>query len=377
MVINMEIAAALLGALLLYRLQKFLYSRFWDRNLTVELSLSEKQATEGEELTLNETVINQKLLPIPALKIKYMTSRHLSFLDMKDTEVTDNTYRNDLVSVMMYQKLTRRIPFVCSKRGYYSISRITFVCSDLLFESDLVAGENLDLHLYVYPRPVDSLRMEVPFQNMMGTVLTKRFINEDPFEFKSIREYQSYDTMKTINWKASAKTGSLMVNVYDHTASQQIKILLNLESDTIWLYEDLQEESIRLAATFAHAFIEQGIPVSLYTNGLDVISKEVLHVPAGSGKNHLRTINETLARIDALSPLPSFTSTVGGELENGNPKDYLLLISSYQRLELQERLEHLSRSHIDFMWIVPANREVRLTVEGSLLSHVQVWETED
>lgn len=370
----MEIAAALLGAFLLYRLQKYLYSRFWNRKLTVELNLSENHAVEGDQLTLYETVTNQKLLPIPALKIKFMTSRHWTFFDMKETEVTDNTYRNDLVSVMMYQKLTRRIPFICSKRGYYSIDRITFVCNDLLFESELVEGSHLDIHLYVYPRPVEYHRIEIPFQTMLGTVLTKRFINEDPFEFKSIREYQSYDTMKTINWKASAKTGSLMVNVYDHTASQQIKILLNLESDTIWLYEDLQEESIRLAAAFAQHFIEQGIPVSLYTNGLDIISREVLHVPAGSGKNHLRTINETLARIDASAALPPFTRSVGEELSHVNPKDYLLLISSYQRQELQEQLERLSRDHIDFTWIVPVNREVRLSVEGSMLSHILTWE---
>ncbi len=370
----MEIAAALLGAFLLYELQKFLYSRFWNKKLTVDLALSGNSAVEGEELTLVETVTNQKLLPIPVLKIKYTASRHLIFLGTRETEVTDNTYRNDLISVMMYQKLTRHIPFRCSKRGYYTIDRITLVCNDLLLESEMVTGNHLNIQLYVYPKQVDFNKLEIPFQTMLGTVLTKRFINEDPFEFKSIREYQSYDTMKTINWKASAKTGSLMVNVFDHTASQRIKILLNLEFDTIWRYEDLQEESIRLAATFAEHFIEQGIPVSLYTNGLDVISRKVLHVPAGSGRNHLRTINETLARIDATSTVPPFTAALSGELDDVSPKDYLVLISYYQRLELQEQLEKLARANMDFTWIIPLNKEVRLTADSKLLPHILSWE---
>ena len=373
----MKLIAALLGAFLIYQLQKYLYRNFWSRKLTVDLTMSDNKAVEGEELVLYETIQNRKLLPIPVLKIKYTTSRYLSFLDLRDTEVTDNTYRNDLVSVMMYQKLTRSIPFVCSRRGYYTIDKMVLVCNDMLLESELVQGAELDLQLYVYPRQVAYDRFDIPFQKIIGTILTKRFINEDPFEFRSIREYQSYDTMKTINWKASAKTGSLMVNVYDHTASQEVKLLLNLESDTIWRYEELQEESIRLAATFAAHLTEQGIPVSVHTNGPDVISRELLKVPAGSGVNHLQTINETLARIDVGDNILPFVRTVQEELLSSVEDSYLLLISSYQRKDLQDLLENLLLQKVDFTWIIPINKEVKLAVGGNLLSHVIPWELEE
>ena len=35
---------------------------------------------------------------------------------------------------------------------------------------------------------------------------------EDPFEYRGIREYQPYDDMRSVNWKATAKTGDLKVN---------------------------------------------------------------------------------------------------------------------------------------------------------------------
>lgn len=370
----MEIVAALFGAYLIYSLQRFLYRRFWKQNLIVELKLSDEKAVEGEELILYETVRNQKLLPIPVLKVKFMTSRFLSFLDLRASEVTDHTYRNDIVSVMMYQKLTRALPFRCSKRGFYTIDKLVLVCNDLLLESELVTECKMDVHLYVYPKPVDNARFEISFLKLFGTILTKRFINEDPFEFKSIRQYQTYDTMKTINWKASVKAGDLMVNVYDHTASQQIKILMNLEAETLRHYEELEEESIRLAATLAAYFIEQGIPTSIYTNGRDCITKELLKVPAGSGRNHIRTINETLARIDTSLPVPAFTTALWEELNHNNPDDYILLISFYQRKDLMEQLARLSHDHIDFSWVIPLNREVRLAVAGEMLSHVLTWE---
>ena len=369
----MTILAALAGAYLIYWLQRYLYRKFWMNNLKVELSFSEQRAVEGEMLTLYETVRNQKLLPIPVLKVKFITSRYLSFLDLRDTEVTDHTYRNDMISVMMYQKLTRSLPFLCSKRGFFTIDKLVLVCSDLLLESELVAESALDISLTVYPKPVEDDKIDIPFRRMLGTVLTKRFINEDPFEFKSIREYQTYDTMNKVNWKASAKIGSLMVNVCDHTASQQIKILLNFEAETILRYEELEEESIRLAASFAAKFIEQGIPTSVYTNGRDCITRELLKVPAGSGSNHIRTINETLARIDTSLPISPFSTTLWEELKHSKSDDYILIISYYQRKDLLEQLLRLKREHIDFSWIVPLNSENQLTVSGELLSHVLPW----
>jgi hypothetical protein len=370
----MKIIAVIIGAYVMYQLQQYLYRRFWNKNLSVCLSLSDDKAIEGEELILYETIMNKKLLPIPILKVKFMTSRYLSFLDTNNSEITDNYYRNDLLSVMMYQKLTREESFRCTHRGYFSIDKMVLVCRDILMTSEYVSRNDIDVHLYVYPKPVAYNKFQIPFQKMLGTVLSKRYINEDPFEFRSIREYQSYDTLKTVNWKASAKTGSLKVNVFDHTSSQQIKILLNLELETIWKYEDIQEESIRIAATFASNFIDQGIPTSIYTNALDLITKEVLNVPSGSGNNHMRTMNETLARIDTTLKIPPFVPTIQEEVVNATHKDYIILISSYQKEDLQLLLSPLVQSKMDFSWIIPHNQEIKLSASNEFLSHVIPWE---
>lgn len=370
----MKLIAALLGAILLYELQRRLYRRYWNKDLTVALQLSDDKAFEGDSLTLIETITNQKLLPIPVLKIKYVTSKFLRFADACHTEVTDHTYRNDLFSVMMYQRLTRSLPFLCTKRGYYTIDRVFLISQDILFEAEIVTSLEASVPLYVYPRPIERSRLLIPFQTMFGTILARRLLFEDPFEFKGIREYQSYDTMKSINWKASAKTGALMVNIQGHTASQQIIILLNLEMETLRKQDAILEESIRLTASLAAYFIEQGIPVSLNTNALDIVSRELLQTPAGSGSGHIRTINETLARIDDTQTPPPFIRVLGDELELSNPKDYIILISSYQREDLQSRLRHLSSKGIDFSWIVPFNQELPLSVNDDLLGSAIPWE---
>ncbi len=370
----MEIMTAIAGAYLLYLVLNYLYLHSWAKKLTVDISLSEDYAFEGEELILTETVMNRKILPLPMLKVKFMTSRYLSFFDMDTSKISDHYYRNDLLSVMMYQKLTRTLKFQCIHRGFYMINQVDLVCSNLFFSHEMVQCSPVNITLYVYPKPVDYARIEVPFQKMLGTILTKRFINEDPFEFRSIREYQSYDGLKAVNWKSSAKTGSLKVNVFDYTSSQQVKIFLNLEPETLLKYEDLLEESIRMAASFATEFIHQGIPVSIHTNARDLITKDILYIPSGSGNHHITTLLEMLARIDTDLTIPAFVPAVKQEIMNSSDHDYLLIISSYQKEDLQRLLVQL-KATAQFTWMIPINREIRVTVCEELREKIIPWET--
>ena len=372
----MELLSALIGGLLLYFMQSFLYRRYWDKNLAVDIEFSKDSAIEGEEISLMEIITNRKLLPLPILQVKFMTSRFLEFKDNDNSAVSDNYYRNDMLSVMMFQKLTKPLAFRCAQRGYYTINRMDIVCSNLFLTHEEVGTYDLNIHLYVYPKPIDFLKFDIAFSKMFGTILTRRFINEDPFEFRNIREYQSYDNLNSINWKASAKTASLKVNVHDYTSSQQVMILLNTESETIWKYDDLNEESIRIASTLAQSLISLGIPVSVFTNARDVITKEILEVPAGSGNNHFRIIQETLARIDLNIEPPAFVLSLQDKLMNSTLRDYLILISYYQREDLQKLMLTQKQVKKDFTWIVPTNHEIKITASEELSEKIIPWEVE-
>lgn len=372
----MELISALIGGLLLYFLQDQLYNRYWKKSLSLDLSFSKESAIEGEEISLYEVITNRKLLPLPILQVKFMTSRFLEFKDMDNSRISDHYYRNDMVSVMMYQKLTKSLTFLCTQRGYYTINRMDVVCSNLFMTHEEVEMYELDINLYVYPRPIDFIKFEAAFSTMIGTVLTKRFIHEDPFEINNIREYQNYDNLKSINWKASAKTGSLKVNVHDYTSSQQVRILINTEPETIWKYDDLNEESIRIASTLAQTFISQGVPVALYANGKDIITKEPIEVPAGSGNNHYKTLQESLARIDLNLEPTGFVQALQERCNNQSNKDYLIVISYNQKRELQEFLMARRYRKQDFVWIVPMNHEIELKVSDELAENIISWELE-
>lgn len=128
--------------------------------------------------------------------------RNLWFADGENTSVSDQCYKRDIFSVGGYQKITRTIPFHCSKRGYYELSQVELVTRSPLMNKKFYKTLESPDHFYVYPRMVDDTKLEIPFQKIMGSVLSHKNLYEDPFEFRGIREYQPTDSMHKINWRA-------------------------------------------------------------------------------------------------------------------------------------------------------------------------------
>lgn len=61
--------------------------------------------------------------------------------------------------------------------------------------------------------------------------------------------------MNSINWKASAKENTLMVNVNNFTSSLNVMIFLNITPNDEAENIKILEESIRIASTLTQKFI--------------------------------------------------------------------------------------------------------------------------
>lgn len=208
------------------------------------------------------------------------------------------------------ERVTRTLPFICRRRGYYRVDESDIISSDLFFSTKLANALPQNASLYVYPGPVDTRSFENAFKQLMGTVLTRRYTYEDPFEFIGIRPYEQRDSMRDVNWMASARTGQLMVNQHGHTSSPQVIVLLDLHSDTNWLYEGLCEESIRITAAYVRECAIQGIPVGLITNGVDCLTDEPSNMAVGAGADHALLATRNLARIDIRTHAADLTPTL-------------------------------------------------------------------
>ncbi|MBD5518936.1 MAG: DUF58 domain-containing protein [Lachnospiraceae bacterium] len=257
----------LLGVLLVGVLWMFYYKWQWDKEIVVKLWFASAYVYAGQETKFYEVIENRKAVPLPVMEVRFRTKRELDFSNTYNTVVSDHIYKRDIFAILGRQKITREIPVKCTKRGRYMISDAEISTHTLLYEMRYSKGIETDAEIYVYPKMTDVSEVAMVCEQLLGTLQCAKRLYEDPFAFRTIRSYTTDDPMKSINWKASAKTGSLMVNTYDSVQSQKAMIFLDVEDAGIIKREELLEESIAMAASLVRKLLRQNIEVGFAYNG--------------------------------------------------------------------------------------------------------------
>jgi len=323
------IAGSLLAAILgLSLFQKYIYRRYWIKDLAYNLYASKSAVFEGETVTITDSLTNSKRLPLPWVHVSYKLSRYLVYLDNISQRISRGEWRTLIFIVGVNKTVSRKSSVLCSKRGYYVTSNSS-IASNNLFMSGY-ASQEISLHfgLLVYPRFVNYSESIIPLKKMLGDVSVRRFTDPDPFTFKGVREYQPYDSFRQINWKATAKTGEIMSNIYDFTVYQDIIILLDFQYYSNYNRNFVHEEAIRVAAFICRNCIGRGIPVSLVCPAADGNPSQI---SSGSSYSHLEKIYTALTFID----LNRFNSSVTGFIPSMNEKAYILISSSGENCEIE------------------------------------------
>ncbi len=335
-------------------IQKKVYQKYWNKRLTAEVKLRDQYMFEGEETELIEVMTNNKLLPLPWVQLKFQITRNGK---------TDNLFKSDIFNILFHQQITRKSKLQLKRRGVYQIHKLDLLSYDMFITSKFVKMVDNYAQITVYPVSMAKETFDVPYEKMIGTMATKRYTVEDPFLFKGIRDYQPYDSFKSINFKASARGGKWLVNTHEYTVDQTVHVLLLTDKSTNYYEEPVYEAGLRLAAAMISRLERDGVPASFYSNGLDSIEKQEPQVGAGCSENHIDSVLETLARLDM-----TVTETEGPQvLENLQEKrqaeDYYVIISACYSKEMVQKYNEL-RAYTDAcMWLAPISEVGFLDME--------------
>lgn len=351
----------LLGIAAVTLLWNWYYRQNWYRRVTVTLWFETQALYAGETTKLFEVIENRKAMPIPVLEVGFHAKKELDFAHTENASVSDYIYKRDIFSVLGRQKITREIPLTCTKRGRYEIKEADITSYSLLYKkrfsraigngdcgkSDASIKTDASTFIYVYPKMTDVSQIITVCEHMLGTIQCAKRLYEDPFAFRTIRGYTAQDPMKTINWKASAKTGSLMVNTYDSVMSQKAMIFLDVEDNGILRREDLVEESIAVAATLMRRLLRQSIEVGLCMNGT-VEGFDTFLAPTNH-KGKLVQIERMLAEFQAAGDITNctqetvfpFTQLLENVFQQFCPPEDMLLIFITKNLDelLRDRIK--------------------------------------
>ena len=344
----------LIGILLALFIAEIIYYRIHALdNLHLKVEFSKNVANFGEDIELIEVAENKKRLPLPFIILKFEAPREIKFYDMMNTSTSDLLYREDMLTMKAFSKHTRRIKAQCTKRGYYVFPRVGITTSDLLLTERFTMDFNNESHLVVLPEILNTELMQMLTSVTLSELQCRRTLLTDPFTLAGIREYGPNDPMNSINWKASARTGELMVNQNASTCAQKVHIFINLEFYNTKHSTSLLEKSISLAYTYLIELAELGIPASVYTNGLDVISGAPVISETDLGSATLDERAIMLARIDLKQPAGSFVETLEKHIPATESDDFILIISPQFNGDFRPVLLDMKSRRPSLFWLMP------------------------
>lgn len=365
----------LAGGILAQFLAGKYFEKNWNRRLRVEIRFQQEPVVQGEQGFLTEIIENDKHLFLPALQAGFAVSRNLSFGQEENTSVSDQSYKRDIFSVAGRQRIIRQVPFKANKRGYYEICKADLVARGILLAGEMYHTIPCSTYLYVYPKKLDREKDNLLFKRIFGVYASRKRLLEDLFQFRGIREYTPEDPMNRINWKASARTGSLMVNQYNSAVAGNVYILLDIEDETVWKFEEIHEEGIRLAAAAAEGFLARGIEVGLITNARDCKEKSEIFLPRQSGRGQREKFFQCLSRIDLGEPSRKFSDCVNEKKEMLLAQEsFCILITKNQYKELEKSLGQLGEKNGGSLCLVTLYPEMELKMKSRPNLEVLRWE---
>jgi uncharacterized protein (DUF58 family) len=291
--------------------------------------LSEKRVIFGEEITLEISIENAKILPLPVLQIDDTVPRALPIKGqaMRKTLVSNLATLEGLFSLRWYERVTRTYTVQCINRGIFTFGPVKLRSSDIFGFITRELKDPTEHHILVYPLIVPLSSFHLPTQRPFGDHRTSRRLLEDPSRVIGVRDYSYGDSMRRINWKASARALELRSKVYESTTTYTLAIFLNsaLQFDNYYsIHPALQELSICAAASISNWAIDEGYAVGLYANTpmslpddedptetydqqdlqktiTRQLKRQTIRIPPGSSEGQRQRIMETLARIQAYA----------------------------------------------------------------------------
>jgi uncharacterized protein (DUF58 family) len=167
-------------------------------------------------------------------------------------------------------------------------------------------------------------------------------------EFEQIKNYVIGDDIRTINWKATAKQNSLMVNQYQDEKSQPIYNLIDVGRVMKMPFEGLSllDYSINATLAFSNIALKKKDKVGMLT----FAEKIENFVPATSKKTHLNLLLETLYGIETNFLVSDFNRLYAHSKRRITQRSLLMLYTNFEHITSLKRqlpyLKALAKSHL-------------------------------
>ncbi len=279
----------------------YVLGRLWARRSLAAVDLSrhhDRRVFWGERFSVRVDLRNRGLLPVLWMRLADTIPSELA---------AGGTFRR-VVSLLPRERLHLTYNLTGRRRGYYPLGPLATEGGDLLGSTSYQSNYSDDDFVIVYPKIVALRSLDIPSQSPFGILPSRQRLFEDPTRIRGVRDYQPGDSLRRMDWKTSARVGSLQVRRFEPAIALETAIFLNLDgADYVAAERRLATElGIIIAASISVHLVEKRQAVSLVSNGCDPLRDPDLEasspppvpaLPLRKGREHLTDLLDLLARI--------------------------------------------------------------------------------
>lgn len=351
----MSLIWIVVSAMLFILFQNILFKKRVLKRINYTRYFSRGEAFVDEDLEMIEEITNNKILPVPWLKLESRMERGLQFGNQENLDISGEMYHKSVFYLSGFHKIKRSHTLTCKNRGFYNYNSVAVSSGDLFGTWTGFDSYEFNANLKVYPRLLDNSDIPIPSKKWQGDILVKRWIIPDPYLVNGIRDYRDDDNIRNVHWNATARTGELKIKTRDFTASPRLLILLNVQltenqyGELNSTQKSIIEIGISLAATNTMWALENGLELGFACNGYDAVDekKDTIYIQPKSGEGQFTTIFDSLARL-IISRRRNFQSFIEDSVIKASVTNMdILIISDYWSTTLEQkaqRLRHMGNS---------------------------------
>lgn len=347
-VIAQNAAVAALGfAVLLACGAAVLWARWSLRRLSYERYVPEDHGFAGERIAVTLRMTNRKPLPLPWLESRdhfpaSMVTDTTEFALTGDVKVMTLDWRT---AAGAYERVSREVELRCPERGMYQIGPVQLRSGDPfgLFSDE--ATDERRTRLVVYPRTIALRDLGLPARRPYGDSPRGVPVFEDPSRVAGIRDYRPGDSLRRVDWNATARLGKMQSRVYEPTSSQHLLVCLNTQTVVPawagWIAA-LLEHSIVVAASIARDAYDRRYSVGLLANSTVPDADRSIRIAPGRRPEQFIRMLEALAIVTpfVLEPLAAMLDREEHALSIGTT---VAVVTSIMPAELAATLLRLRR----------------------------------
>ena len=277
-------------------------SRIQFKRIEIERNIPAR-ILNGETVQAKLVVKNGAPLPVPWVRLH----EHLPL------ELTSPAFFNNLISLGPRETIELRYELTGKQRGYYQIGPLNLSSGDP-FGLDQTSIRWIAFQTtIVYPKVVPVADLGLPSRSPFGHLKTQQRLYQDPSRTIGVRDYLAGDSIRTINWKTSAATGSLKVRKLEPAMTLETLLLLNLNADEYQVrsLHTAVENAITVAASIMNHLISLRQETGILTNGVDIRTEQssrrpgrATGLPLRKGRGHLIQALELLACLGWVRDVP-------------------------------------------------------------------------